>query len=348
MGIPLADQQYPTPDAHIRFFRELLNEIRSLPGVKTATVDDSFPFAGRRAVHVQIGSRPVDNRITLIHLTDPEYLSIAGRRMIQGHFLDAREIADQSHEIVVTENFVKRYFNGENVLGRTVRLPEFMPDGKTKLKNDAFIVVGVMNNIPMFATLPQDYPQIFIPYTVAPIGDTLIVSTALPADGLMNSVRQTIYSIDRNQPIVDAMSVRQMLDMYGYAGARFSLALFGAFAVAALLLSLIGIYGVLSFITSQRRREIGIRMALGANRAQVMWMVLRQACVLALLGVAVGLPLAFIAGRLAKGELIRTSQYDPPVLIAAIFILPLLAAAGTYLPARRAANIDPVTSLRTE
>ena len=348
MRIPLTDQRYPTPASRIRFFRDLLDQVRVLPGVKTATIDDSFPFMDYRDVHVQIGSRPVDTRITLIHLTDPQYLPIVSRRMLQGHFLDAREIADQSHDVVVTENFVQRYFNGENVLGRTVRLPDFMPDGKNRLKDDAFMVVGVMNNIPMFAGFREDYPQIFIPYTVAPIADTLIVSTVQPADNLMNPVRQLIYSIDRDQPIVDAMTMRQMLDMYGYAEARFSLALFGTFAVTALLLSLVGIYGVLSFITSQRTREIGIRMALGANRTQVMWMVLRQACVLALLGVAVGLPLAFVAGRFAKGELIHTSQYDPLALIAAICILPLLAVAGTYLPARRAANIDPVTSLRAE
>ena len=348
MRVPLTDERYPTPDSRIHFFRELLDRVRALPGVRNATVDASFPFLDYREVHVQIGSQPVDNRVTLIHLTDPEYLPAAGRKILQGHFLDAREVADQSHDMVITENFAKRYFNGENVLGRIVRLPEFMPDGKNKLKDDAFTVVGIVNDLPMFARFAQDYPHIFLPYTVAPIGDTLIVSTALPADDQLNPVRQIIYSIDRNQPIVDAMTMRQMLDMYGYAGARFSLALFGTFAAAALLLSLIGIYGVLSFITSQRTKEIGIRMALGANRAQVMWMVLRQACVLALLGIAVGLPLAFIAGRFAKGELIRTSQYDPLVLIAAIFILPLLAVAGTYLPARRAANIDPVTSLRTE
>jgi ABC-type antimicrobial peptide transport system permease subunit len=105
---------------------------------------------------------------------------------------------------------------------------------------------------------------------------------------------------------------------------------------------------VLSFVTSQRTQEIGIRMALGANRASVMWMVLRQACLLALLGVAVGLPLAFFAGRFAKGELIRTSQFDPIALIAAICVLPLLAVAGTLLPARRAARIDPVKALRAE
>ena len=348
MSIPLADERYPTPDSHARFYRDLLARVRALPGVKTATVDASFPVMDIRSEHVQIAGQPIDKRITAIHLTDPEYLSISTRKIVQGHFLDAREIAEQSHEIVINENFAKRYFNGENVLGRAIHLPEFSPDGKNKLKDDAFTVVGVINDLPLFAGFTEDYPHIFLPYTVASIADNLIVSTALPAEDLTNPVRQVIYSIDKDQPIVDAMSLRQMLDMYGYAEPRFALALFGTFAAAALLLSLVGIYGVLSFITSQRTQEIGIRMALGANRANVMWMVLRQACMLGLLGVAVGLPLAFFAGRFAKSELVRTSQYDPVALIVAICVLPLLAVAGTYLPARRAAAIDPVKALRAE
>jgi putative ABC transport system permease protein len=207
--------------------------------------------------------------------------------------------------------------------------------------------VGVMSDLPFFIDARENYPHIFLPYTVAPTAaDTLIVSTSLPAGELMNPVRRIVYSVDRNQPIVDAMSLREMLDMYGYAGPRFSLALFGTFAAGALLLALVGVYGVLSFVTSQRTQEIGIRMALGANRGHVMWIVLRQALLLALLGVAVGLPLAFIAGRLAQGELIQTSQHDPLALIAAVCILPLLAVAGTLLPARRAANINPVAALR--
>ena len=348
MRVPLADERYPSPDSHARFYRELLARVRALPGVKTATIDASFPVMDIRSEHVQIAGQPIDKRITAIHLTDPEYLSISTRKIVQGHFLDAREIAEQSHEIVITENFAKRYFNGENVLGRAIHLPEFSPDGKNKLKDDAFTVVGVINDLPLFAGFTEDYPHIFLPYTVASIADNLIVSTALPAEDLTNPVRQVIYSIDKDQPIVDAMSLRQMLDMYGYAEPRFALALFGTFAAAALLLSLVGIYGVLSFITSQRTQEIGIRMALGANRANVMWMVLRQACMLGLLGVAVGLPLAFFAGRFAKSELVRTSQYDPVALIVAICVLPLLAVAGTYLPARRAAAIDPVKALRAE
>jgi putative ABC transport system permease protein len=250
---------------------------------------------------------------------------------------------------VITENFAKRYFAGENALGRTIHLPEFRPDDKNKLANDAFTVVGVISDLPLFIKAQDNYPNLFLPYTIAPAAVyTLILSTSLPADDLISPVRRAVYSIDSDQPIVDAVSLRQMLDTYGYAGPRFSLALFGAFAAAAMLLSMVGIYGVLSFVTSQRRQEIGIRMALGANRGHVMWMVLRQAAMLALIGVGAGLPLAFVAGRFAKDELIHTSQLDPVALIAAICIPPLLAVAGTYLPARRAAAIEPVAALRAE
>ena len=349
LNVPLVEERYPTLESHTRFFRELLDRVRALPGVSSATVDASYPFLDMYGDHVEIAGKPTDNRFTLIHLTDPAYFQMSGRRILQGHFLDEREIADQSHDVVITENFAKRYFSGENALGRVIHLPEFHPDRKNKLKDDAFTVVGVMNNLPIFAGFREDYPHIFLPYTAVPAGvDSLIVSTVLPADDLTNPVRQLIYSMDKDQPLLHVMTLRQMLDMFGYAGPRFALALFGTFAAAALLLSLVGIYGVLSFVTSQRSREIGIRMALGANRGNVMWMVLRQACVLALLGVAVGLPLAFFAGRFAKDELIHTSQHDPIALITAICVLPLLAIAGTLLPARRAAAIDPAKALRAE
>ena len=269
--------------------------------------------------------------------------------MLQGHFIDAREVSVQAHEMVVSENFAQRYFPGENAIGRTVHLPDFKPDGKSKFADAAFTVVGVMSDLPFFIDARENYPHIFIPYSVAPgAADVLVVNTALAAGELVNPVRRTIYAVDSEQPIVDAMTLRQMLDMYGYAGPRFSLALFGSFAAAALLLALVGVYGVLSFVTSQRTQEIGIRMALVANRTHVMWMVLRQALLLALLGVAVGLPLAFVAGRFSQDQLVQTSQHDPFALAAAILVLPLLAIAGTYIPARRASRINPVTALRSD
>ncbi|MGB6687621.1 MAG: ABC transporter permease [Terracidiphilus sp.] len=349
MRIPLPDVRYPTPETRSIFFRELLDRVRAIPGVSTATVDAAFPFMDIYGDRVQIGGQVEDKRIVAIHLTDPDFLAASGRRVLQGHFIDAREVSAQSHEAVITQNFAQRYFAQENVIGRTVRLPDFKPDRKNKLADDSFTVVGVITDLPFFVGFRENYPHIFLPYTVAPAAaSTLIVSTSLPALDLLNPVRLAVHALDKDQPITDAMSLRQMLDMYGYAGPRFSLALFGTFAAAALLLSLVGIYGVLSFITSQRTQEIGIRMALGANRGDVMWMVLRQAFVLALIGVAVGLPLAFFAGKFAKDQLIHTSQHDPLALIAAICVLPLLAVAGTYLPARRAARINPVAALRSE
>ena len=349
MRIPLGDLRYPTPETKSIFFRNLLEKVRATPGVRTATVDAAFPFMDIYGERVQIGGQAKDRRFVALHLTDPEFLAASGMRLLQGHFIDQREISAQSHEVVVTQSFAARYFSGENVIGRTIRIPDFKPDGKNKMADDAFSVVGVVTDLPFFVGIRETYPHIFLPYTAAPdITSALIVTTSLPAEDLMNPVRQTIRSMDKDQPIMEAMTLRQMLDIYGYAGPRFSLALFGTFAAAALLLSLVGIYGVLSFITSQRTQEIGIRMALGADRRDVMWMVLRQAFLLALLGVAVGLPLAFFAGQFAKDELVHTSQHDPLALIAAICVLPLLAVAGTYLPARRAAAINPVAALRSE
>ena len=348
MRVPLSKDRYPTPQSRVNFFRELLNRVRVLPGVKSATVDAAYPFLGLYGDHVQVGGLPVDKRLVSIHLTTPEYLSMSNSRMLEGHFVDTREVEAAAHDVVITESFRQRYFNGESALGKTVHLPEMLADGKNKFKDDAFTVVGVMTDLPLFAGFREQFPAIVMPYTVAPVGNSLLVSTNLPAEDLLNPVRKIIYAVDQDQPIVEAMTLRQMLDMYGYAGPRFALALFGTFAAAALLLSLVGVYGVLSFVTSQRTQEIGIRMALGASRIRVMGMVLRQAFILAMLGVAAGLPLAYVAGRFAKDELIKTSQFDLLAFTAAIVIPPLLAVAGTLLPARRAAAIDPARALRAD
>jgi predicted permease len=348
LTVPLNMDRYPNPESRLNFFRNLLAQLRTLPGVKTATVDNSYPYMDVYAQSVEVNGQPVDNRLVSVHVTDPEYLAICGVKILQGHWLDEREITAQAHDIVITDNFAKRYFSGQSVLGKTVHLPEMKSDDKAKLKDDAFTVVGVMTDLPMFTYFHENFPAVAMPYTAVSSADTLIISTELPAEDLQNPVRKLIASIDRDQPIVQMMTLRQMLDMYGYAGPRFALALFGTFAAAALLLSLVGVYGVLSFVTSQRTQEIGIRMALGANRVQVMGMVLRQAFVLALLGVAAGLPLAFFAGRFAKDQLVQISQHDAVALLAAICIPPLLAVAGTLLPARRAAAIDPARALRSE
>ncbi len=197
--------------------------------------------------------------------------------------------------------------------------------------------------------IDENYPEIYLPYSIVPAASgVLILKTAVPPETLIEPLRRTVADIDKQLPVTDAMSLRQILDMYGYAGPRFALVLFSTFAAAAMLLTLVGIYGVLAFVTAQRTKEIGIRIALGARPLHVIWMVVRQAAILAAIGVAVGLPLALAAGHFAQSELIHTSQRDPLTLILAVCVLPLLALTGTLLPARRATTINPTEALRAE
>lgn len=343
--VPLDHARYAQPEDRLRFYRQALESIAHAPAVRAVTVDFGLMGVGG---HVQIAGQRIDpsRDFVFVHAVDPAYLAISGTRLLQGHFIDQRAVTAGAHEAVVTEDLANKYFNDQDALGQTIHLPDQLSD-EPAMNNDAFTIVGIIADMPPFPG-DQQRPHILVPYTSIPSMQTLVVDTPLPAASLVNSMRQVIASIDKEQPIAEEMTVRELLDRYGYAGPRFTLALFGTFAGAALLLSLVGIYGVLSFVTSQRTQEIGVRMALGADRGTVMRMVLRQACLLALLGTALGLPLAFFAGRLAKQELIGTSQHDPLVLVAAICVLPLLAVAGTWLPARRASAVDPVRALRSE
>jgi putative ABC transport system permease protein len=347
--VPLTADRYKTAESRIAFFRQLLDGVRAIPGVRAATVDASYPLIDAYGLNVQIPGRPADTRFTGIHLVDPQYLEVSGMKLIEGHFIDQREVTEGAHDVVVTRRFVRRYFQDGDALGRTFEVHGLDHGNHLFASSDRFTIVGVLEDLPEIADFRGDTSvEIFLPYSAAPPGNVLLVATRLPAEELENAVRQAVYALDKNQPVAEMMTVRQLLDMYGYAGPRFSLALFGTFAAAALLLSVVGIYGVLSFVTSQRTQEIGIRMALGADRGRVMWMVLRHACLLALAGVVAGLPLAMLAGRFARDELFRTSQHDLSSIVAAVLILPLLAVAGTLLPARRAAAIDPARALRAE
>lgn len=362
-SLPLTSDRYPTPESQVLFFRQFLERAGTIPGVRSTSIDGGLPFLYWTGVKVQVPGQPVDKLWRPLHLVDPAYRQAAGRTLVGGHFIDAREVDAKSHDAVISQSFVRQYFPGTSVLGKVVHLtglpqPEntAATDGhpaapaKAAANDDSFTIVGVVQDATASLVMGHlNPPEVFLPYSVAPQQvDAALVQTALPPEQLIQSFRRLVAGIDKDQPIADAMSLRQLLDTYGYAGPRFALALFSAFAAAGLLLACIGVYSVRSFVTSQRTQEIGIRIALGAQRPHVMWIVLRQACLWAAAGVGIGLPLALIAGHFAQSELFHTSPYDPLTLLAASAILPLLAIAGTCLTANRAAAINPVIALRSE
>jgi putative ABC transport system permease protein len=350
MEIPLEKTRYPDAESRVRFWREFLERGRNVPGVQAITVDSMLPSVDVSPTNVVIPGQPDGKRYAALHMTDEGYLAASKAQLAEGHFIDAREVLAQARDVVVSQNFVKRYFNGEHVIGRVIHLPDLMARGDFLLKDDAFTIVGVIQDIPYAANFREgeNFPHIFVPYTLTPVSDMALVFTRVPAVELTKPMQDLVASIDKDQPVRDVLSFQQVLNMYGYSQTRFTLALFGSFAGAAFVLSLVGIYGVVSFITSQRSQEIGIRMAMGANRSRVLWMVLRQAALLSVGGAAVGLPLAWLAGQLAKDELVMTSQHDPLAMMAALCLLPLLAVLGAWLPALRASAVDPVRALRSE
>lgn len=348
MRVPLTQQKYPKDEDKIRFFSELQKQIQAVPGVKSVTLDGELPFLWGYGSRIQLGSKPFQrNDYSNLHMVTPDYLASSGVRMLEGHFIDEREVSVRAHEAVVTQDFADHYFPGKNAVGQVVKLVDSERVDK-ELTDNNFTIVGVISNLPAYPGYQVAYPHMFVPYTAAPVMGTVVISTNVPAESLLQPIRHIVTSMDRDQPVTDAMPLRQLLDRYGYAGPRFALTLFGTFAAAALLLCLIGIYGVFSFATSRRTQEIGIRMALGAARSDVILMVLRQACGLAVIGIGVGLPLAFAAATLAKSQLFHTSQYDPVTFALALLLLPLLALAGTWIPAHRAAAVDPMIALRAE
>ena len=349
MRVPLVPKRYATPAAKVRFFSHLVEEISHLPGITAATVDSQMPFLMGYFGQVRVGGQtPGSNDFDMLHFVTPAYVNMAKLRVLEGHFIDDREISTRAHDLVVSEDFAQRYFPNGSALGQTVNLVNSFLEGREDHSEPAFTIVGIVDQLPALPGNQRKRPDLFLPYTAAPVMDTVIAITKLPAEDLVQPIHRIVTTMDRDQPVADAMTLRQLLNRYGYASPRFAFTLFGTFAGVALLLSMIGIYGVFSFATSRRTHEIGIRMALGARRSEVVSMILRQACRLSAAGVAVGLPLAFMAGRLAKVQLFHTSEYDPITFVIAIVLLPLLAVAGSWIPARRAAGIEPMAALRLE
>ncbi len=274
----------------------------------------------------------------------------------EGRYLNDTDMAQHAHSAVISESFAQHFLPGINPLGRTFHLLAFYPNTdkpeQAEPEENSFTVVGVARNMPSdqpgYAGIP--FPEVYIPYTASAFANVIFASTNLPAAQLLAPARKAVHTLDPLQTIRIANTYQHLLEQYGYASPRFAFALFGAFAASALLLTLTGIYGVFSFTTSQRTREFGIRLALGSPRAEVAWLVLLQGAKLLAAGVVLGVPLALLAGHwaAARDQLAFVSQHDAPALAGALALLLVFTLAGVFVPAWRAARVDPVTAMRAE
>jgi putative ABC transport system permease protein len=346
-NISVPDARYPE-EKQLEFNNRLLEKLRMLPGVTSAAEGVPLPLTGSQmTVSFDIEERPaaVSNRPhSDIAIITPEYFHTLSIPLVEGRQFGERDDSKAPAVVIVNRAFAEKFFPGENAVGKRMQPGASSRDGEAPMRQ----IVGVVGNAVQTALEPQADPIYYIPYKQLPwFVPPVVMKTAVSPAAMESAVRAAVASIDEEVPIYDVQPFEELLGA-GIARPRFQMLLLASFAGIALLLTVVGLYGVLAYSVSKRTREIGVRVALGASRIMVQRMVLQQALLLVAAGVALGLAGAFATGQVLTNMLYGVSPRNPLLLATACFAITLTAALAAFLPARRAASIDPMQALRSE
>jgi putative ABC transport system permease protein len=335
-SVQLPNAKYQKPGHRGQFYAQLLARLRQLPQVRAASADGFLPFAGIIAgtgVDVE-GHPPVpmaDKPVIDVTLVEPQFFDTMGIPLLRGRAFTDREGVELSHKVVISEAMAKKLWPDQNPIGKHVTI--YM-----KKDNVPSEVIGVVGDVKhagldegdVRGTAYWPYPELAFDFM------TVVVRTESDPLAMAPALRETVLSLDKDQPVADVRTMEDLLSA-SLARTRFATALMAAFASMALLLAVLGIYGVVTYIVEERTREIGIRVALGASYGGIIGLLLKQGMRLAGLGIVIGTLASLVLTRLLVRLLFGTKPTDP-----------LTFTAACYLAARRAAQVDPMTALRWE
>jgi len=348
--LPFPRGTYTTAPEKQRFFQALLGKLHALPGVVAATETSSLPPYGGIGSDIEIpGKTPTEKWNALFQLVSEGYASTLGLRLTRGRMLSSDDVIGARKVAVVNETLVKKYFGPDDPIGRHVKLVmlETFRDGA--VPSPLFEIVGVIADARNNGIQDPPQPEALIPYTVTGGFERgILVRTAGEPGGLLNSVRKEIWSVDRSVALSDIGTLNDYLKRFSYASPRFSLILLGVFAGVGLVLVAIGVYSVISYTVSRQIHEIGIRMALGAQRRDVLRLVLRMTLRLVVTGVVLGLLGSLGVMRVLASQIWGISPRDPFTLATVVAAMSVAALLACYFPARRAMNVAPIVALRQE
>ena len=338
------------------FYQQVLQKVSAIPGVQSASAINHLPLAGDQwgfPFHVegQPIERPGESPVATFRAVFPGYFRTMRVPVLSGRELNEADNSSVPDVVIVNDYMARHYWPGENPIGKRITFDD-------PQKNPSWaIVVGVVKNTVRSNWVNPAEEEVFVPYLQSkqylqnPSGPfaylTLVVRTTGDPANLSSEVQAAIHSIDRNVPISEIQTMDQVVTK-ATGESRFYLTLLGAFACVALVLAAVGIYGVMSYSVSRRIHEMGIRMALGAQREDVLKLVVWHGMVLAIAGIAVGMAGALALTRLMSGLLYGTKPADPATFVTAVAVLGLVAIVSSYIPARRAAKVDPMVALRYE
>lgn len=344
-GIALSDEQYPKPESTEAFYRELRQRLQQMPGVRSVGLGTDIPLEGR-ARRLMSPDQPVSGTQSVVldyTAIEADYFQSLNVRLIAGRLFDEHDRAGSDVVAIVNETFAKTFWPGRSALGHRFKI------GPPSSASPWLRIVGVVENVSA-REAGAVAPHAYVPLPQEPMSSfrqqaSFVVRTAGPGMSFDNLVRQTVRSLDPSLPV---LSLRSMDDVVSDAVApRSSNArLVALFGLAALLLSALGVYGVVAYSVSERTRDIGIRLALGAARSVVWTSVVWEGARLTLVGLALGLPGAFAAGHLIRTLLYGVSLQDVSTFGLVLAAVAITSVAATLIPSWRAIHVDPVVALR--
>ena len=343
LGLPAT--RYSQPASITSFYRQLVERMRLLPGVETAAASQYVPFgsSGSSVEFVIDGKpepRPGEVPSAIYNATTPDYLRTLKIGLVKGRFVSEQDGAETPKVVVVSDLLANRYWPGEDPIGKQIRL------GRKSKQN--LTVIGVVRNIVMYSYMEPPQPELYVPFLQAPESDMMIViRTNVSLAAIAPSLRTVVSAIDKDQPVGRIATLDQLVSDENKPFLILTQVM-GFFALVALFLAVIGIYGVMAYAVSSRTQEIGIRVALGARRVDVLALVLRQGAKLVGFGAAIGLLASFGATRALESLLFNITATDPVTFSVMLLILATAALLAIYVPARRATRIDPTVALRYE
>jgi len=348
--LPFPRGQYKTVAEKQRFFRALLPRLQALPGVVAATETTTVPpFGGIRSDIEITGKTHAEKWEAIFSLCSEGYVPTLQVRLLRGRTLSEMEVNSARKVAVVNQTLVNKFFGHEDPIGRLVKINmlENFPD--SPVKDPVFEIIGVISDVRNQGLRDPAMPEVLAPFTITGAFDrAILVRTSVPPMTMLNNIQLEIWAVDRNIALSFAGSLQGYMMQFMYAEPRFSVILLGVFAGVGLVMVAIGVFSVIAYTVSRQTREIGIRMALGAGRADVLRMVLRAGLQLLGMGVGVGLLVSFGVTRVIASQLLGVSPRDPVTLGSVVAVVAVVGLAACYFPARRGTRVDPMVALRYE
>lgn len=349
VSLSLPAAKYGKPGAPNAFISTLLSRVQADAGVESVSAVMGLPFSSdlNAITGFRRDDQPEPDSASMpsasLRIVSPDYFTTLRIPLTAGRAFTDRDTVAAPDVAIINERTAQRYFAGVDPIGAQIRVgAQLSRDGRTGPKT----IVGVVGNV-KYGGLDEDSPaEIFLPFAQGPVDAfTLAVRSRGDPAALASLLRHEVAALDPMLPLANVKLLRDLVDA-SIAGRELTLSVFLLFGVIALVLSAIGVYGVLASLVGQRTREIGVRLAIGASPADVVWLFVREGAILLVIGLSIGVGGALVAGRWIAALLFGVRPADPATFLVAVVILTLTAAGATFLPVRRAARVDPTDALR--